>query len=663
MAANNMSLSRDEFPPRIDLLKLMAQNPLPLLAPGMVDPVSMADYEPTKQTQLVLDNLNTALARNDAGALEDCFWKDQAYWRDQLALTYHLRTFKSPGIIAASLLETNKLRAIKGDITVDGGAIFIQATPVLQFIDCGIAFQTSSPAATCKGKVILLPVKGANEIIEWKIWVLSTILKDLDIQKENETLLHSPGRQFGGIESFETEVFIIGGGNSAIALAARLKALGVESVMAERNVHAGDNWALRYDSMRFHVLTSLCHLPYMDYDQKLLTPHRLSKEDLASQVRQYVKAFNLNIITSAQIQWTEYDPSTKRWIVKFQTPAGQRKAISKHVILATGIASQKVNIPSIADSYLYKGTSIHSEQYKNAEQVKEKGAKSVIIIGSANTAFDILEDCHAAGLQVTMNVRSPTYIVPVDYVNNPASLGAYDASVELADNCFMTIPTVIDAQFARNLFSHFASQEPDRYKALAAAGFPVLDSNNPECALMQNLIERAGGHYVDVGGTKLLEEGKAGIKANVEPVAYTATGLRFSDGSHVEADAVIWCTGFVDKNVRETAAEILGGSPGQAPNGAEDDKNSVDGEADSKQKLGPRQIAARIDATWGVDSEGEIRGLWKRQSRLHGFWVMGGYTQQHRWHSRTLALQLKADLEGILPPAYLDTPTLTSEWV
>lgn len=51
--------------------------------------------------------------------------------------------------------------------------------------------------------------------------------------------------------------------NSAIALAARLKALGTESIMAERNAHAGDNWALRYDSMRFHIPTSFCHLPYM----------------------------------------------------------------------------------------------------------------------------------------------------------------------------------------------------------------------------------------------------------------------------------------------------------------------------------------------------------------------------------------------------------------
>lgn len=126
-----MSPLHNEFPPRVDLLKLMAKNPLPLLSHGTIDPVLMAGDKPTKQAQVVLDNLNTALARNDVEALEDCFWKDQAYWKDQLALTYHLRTFKTPGIIAASLLETNKLRVIKGDITVDGGAVFLPATPVL----------------------------------------------------------------------------------------------------------------------------------------------------------------------------------------------------------------------------------------------------------------------------------------------------------------------------------------------------------------------------------------------------------------------------------------------------------------------------------------------------------------------------------------------------
>lgn len=44
--------------------------------------------------------------------------------------------------------------------------------------------------------------------------------------------------------------------------AARLKALGVESVVADRNVAVGDSWALRYDCLRFHVPTSNCEMPY-----------------------------------------------------------------------------------------------------------------------------------------------------------------------------------------------------------------------------------------------------------------------------------------------------------------------------------------------------------------------------------------------------------------
>lgn len=257
-----------------------------------------------------------------------------------------------------------------------------------------------------------------------------------------------------------------------------------------------------------------------------------------------------------------------------------------------------------------------------------------------------MEDSHAAELQTTMVARSPTYIIPVEYICHKMSLGAYDMGVAAADKLFLSLPTHVDGQLARGLMSMFAEQEPDRYASLAAAGFPVLDSRHPETALMHNLLERAGGHYVDVGGTKLLLDGKVGIKAGVEPVAYTTTGLRFSDGSCADADAIVWCTGFADKNIRDNAARILGGSP---------PVENADGE--KGQFIGPDDIAARVDATWGLDPEGEVRGMWKRHSRLEGnFWVMGGYTQQHRWHSRILALQIKAALEGVLPPAYLDTP-------
>ncbi len=33
--------------------------------------------------------------------------------------------------------------------------------------------------------------------------------------------------------------------------------------MLERNANVGDNWALRYECMRFHVPTSACELPFL----------------------------------------------------------------------------------------------------------------------------------------------------------------------------------------------------------------------------------------------------------------------------------------------------------------------------------------------------------------------------------------------------------------
>ncbi len=72
--------------------------------------------------------------------------------------------------------------------------------------------------------------------------------------------------------------------------------------------------------------------------------------------------------------------------------------------------------------------------------------------------------------------------------------------------------------------------------------------------------------------------------------------------------------------------------------------------------LGPQDIAARMDATWGVDSEGEIRGVWKRHLRIDNIWTFGGSTPQQRFYSRFVALQIKAAVEGILPDAYRETP-------
>ncbi|KAI4853210.1 hypothetical protein E4T44_00985 [Aureobasidium sp. EXF-8845] len=449
----------------------------------------------------------------------------------------------------------------------------------------------------------LLPVETAHnqdgtiEDLTWKIWIISTRLDYLDGLAENKDLLFAPHQRDDHASTLEIDVFILGGGNAAAALAARLKALGVSNIMADRNANVGDNWALRYDSLKFHAPTSYCGLPYMDYPPEL-QDKVLRRDDLAAHLRNYVKTFGLDVINSVEIISTTQEQDG-RWTVRLRTPQGEHKVLAKHLVQATGIGSQIPYTPAILERDAYKGIAMHSSQYKNTASLTAQGVKSVCVVGSASTAFDVIEDCYNAGLQVTMIVRSPQYLVPFEYICHELGLGSYDLDVEASDNMIMMMPMIVDSQLGQGLFAQLASQESDRYSALREAGFPVIDSRDPDAALMHNLIERGGGHYVDTGATKLLAEGK------------------------LDTDAVIWCTGFADKDARETVADIM-------------------------------KIALPVDATWGVDEEGEIRGMWKRHSKVHNYWFMGGFTQQHRWYSRTLAQQIKAALEGVLPPPYLD---------
>lgn len=86
------------------------------------------------------------------------------------------------------------------------------------------------------------------------------------------------------------------------------------------------------------------------------------------------------MITSVKIQSTQYDELSKRWTIRFQTPTGQHTAVSKHLVQATGLGSQKFYLPPIKGEDLYKGTSVHSAQYRNAKEFKQEGAKVSLML-------------------------------------------------------------------------------------------------------------------------------------------------------------------------------------------------------------------------------------------------------------------------------------------
>jgi hypothetical protein len=119
-----------EYPLKADLRKDVSK-PLPKVVPGTVDPASMTGDVPTIHAKAVLDTFNVALASNDAEKLASCFYAEQAYWRDIVAFTSHLRTLQKPQVVAAALLQTIALRGLASDIELAGDARFVVMSPVM----------------------------------------------------------------------------------------------------------------------------------------------------------------------------------------------------------------------------------------------------------------------------------------------------------------------------------------------------------------------------------------------------------------------------------------------------------------------------------------------------------------------------------------------------
>ncbi|KAJ5621936.1 hypothetical protein N7528_005168 [Penicillium herquei] len=624
------------YPPLASLQKDIYQ-PLPSFPSGLPE-LSDAEYRDLVST--ALQSLSQALDSKDVLKVKSCFFASQAYWRDVLAFTYHLRTISSGGVIAPAMLELSEKRKLgEGFQLMPDSAVKFCATPTLEWVQGMFSFKTQEPAARCGGAVIILPEEEENGLV-WKIWSMATWIDDFELYPQNEALLRIPGRNLVDVEEIETDVFIMGGGNAGLIQAARLKALGVDCVIIDKNEQAGDNWAERYDCLKFHIQKSCCQTPYLPYPDEY--PAILEKHMLVEHMKRYAKTFHLNLLNSSTVEGSSFNESKETWHFKIRTPWGPKTVVSKQLILATGVVAGNPFLPKVPGQY--NGISVHSTKYKNPQALSETGVKSVIIVGSGNTAFDIAEDCAKAGLTTTMNVRSPTYIFPRDYCFDPKGLGFYDlVPPDFADKLFASGPIAIGGQLSRDQYASLALKEPHRYKALAEAGFPVYDSSQGG-DLIHHLLERGGGHYNEIGdGTQLIISGVIAVKAHVQPAGFTSTGLKFSDESTLDADAIIWCTGFED-NDRDITLNTLGGNPFPQC----DDK--------SEKMLGPGDIALLRDELWGLDIEGELRGMWKRHLRVNNFWITGGGANHHRYYSWHLALQIKAALEGFLPVAYREVP-------
>lgn len=81
---------------------------------------------------------------------------------------------------------------------------------------------------------------------------------------------------------------------------------------------------------------------------------------------------------------------------------------------------------------------------------------------------------------------------------------------DLADKLGYSFPPGVMGLLFKGFLNHKAMGEPERFDALEKAGFKVERYGN----LANNIYNRYGGHYVDVGASRKIANGLVSLNSN-----------------------------------------------------------------------------------------------------------------------------------------------------
>jgi putative flavoprotein involved in K+ transport len=575
-----------------------------------------------------LSRFDAALAQGDAAAAAELFL-DDSYWRDLVAFTWNLKTVEGPAEIRDMLEHTLAHTKPRGWHTTE------EPTETEGVIEAWLAFE--SELGRCQGHLRLK---------DGKAWTLLTTLEELKGHEEPARTRRPTGVEHGANPDRETwleqrdresedlgystqpDVVIVGGGQGGIALGARLRQLGVPTLIIERNARPGDSWRNRYKSLCLHDPVWYDHLPYIKFPDNW--PVFSPKDKIADWLEMYTRVMELNYWGSTEAKSASYDEGAGEWLLVVNRDGAEHTLCPKQLVMATGM-SAKPRAPELAGADAFRGDQHHSSEHPGPDRYEGKKA---VVIGSNNSAHDICAALWEHGADVTMVQRSSTHIVRSDTLMD-IGLGALysqeavesGVTTEKADTIFASLPYRIMHEFQIPLYDQMRERDAEYYKRLEDAGFE-LDWGEDNSGLFMKYLRRGSGYYIDVGAAELVADGKIKLQ-NGRVDHLTEHAVVMDDGTELPADLVVYATGYSSMN--GFVADLVS-----------------------------QEMADRVGKVWGLGSdtkkdpgpwEGEQRNMWK-PTQQEGLWFHGGNLHQSRYYSLYLALQLKARTEGIDTPVY-----------
>ncbi|MDQ0474068.1 NAD(P)/FAD-dependent oxidoreductase [Labrys wisconsinensis] len=584
--------------------------------------------EATRQLSTWLERFGAALSARDISAIPSLFVED-GYWRDLLAFSWNLHTAEGRAGIRA-FAEATLDRTGPTALAIEG-----EATEANGIVEGWFTFET----AVARGK-------GHVRLRDELCWTLLTSMEELKGFEEKK----GRHRAFGALHGIHRDrkswlelrqdeeaslgrehqpyCVVVGAGQGGLALGARLRRLGVPTIILEAHERPGDSWRKRYKSLCLHDPVWYDHMPYLPFpdDWPVYSP----KDKIADWLEMYARVMELNVWTSTTCRKASYDEASGEWTVE-AIRAGEPVTLRpRHLVLATGMSGLP-NEPDFPGMARFAGEQHHSSRHKSSEAYR---GKRCVVIGSNNSAHDISADLWENGADVTMVQRSSTHIATSDALFRFGTSTLYsEAALERgittdkADLLNASMPYGLLPQVLKPVTSAIRAHDAELYRRLEAVGF-LLDFGDDDSGLFLKYMRRGSGYYIDVGASELIASGEIKLRRG-EVREIVEHGVVLDDGSELPADLIVYATGYGSMN--GWAARLIS-----------------------------QAVADKVGKVWGLGSgttkdpgpwEGEPRNMWK-PTRQEGLWFHGGNLHQSRHYSQYLALQLKARMEGLPTQVY-----------
>ncbi len=184
-------------------------------------------------------------------------------------------------------------------------------------------------------------------------------------------------------------VIVVGGGQAGLSISYYLQTYGIDHLVIEKKSVMNAWKEKRWDSFTLVTPNWQCQLPGHPYEGD--DPNGfMNKSEIIDYLDQFARKVNAPLLSNTAVERISKEEDG----YKIKTSAGT--FTSDQVVVASGSYPVPI-IPPMSAKIPSNIQQLHSEQYKNAQQLKD-GA--VLVVGSGQSGAQIAEDLHLAGRKV-----------------------------------------------------------------------------------------------------------------------------------------------------------------------------------------------------------------------------------------------------------------------